>query len=74
MNEFRAALHKANPVSQLLAGIPGVGSVEAITLALTAEPGNFASGRHVAAWLGLDTEGTFHRRHAAHGQDQQGWQ
>ena len=48
-----AALHKANPVSQLLAQIPGVGPLGAITLALTAEPGNFASGRHFAAWLGL---------------------
>ncbi len=48
-----AALHKANPVSQLLAGIPGVGPLGAITLALTVEPGNFGSGRHFAAWLGL---------------------
>jgi transposase len=48
-----AALHKANPVSQLLAAIPGVGPLGAITLALTVEPGNFASGRHFAAWLGL---------------------
>ena len=48
-----AALHKANPVSQLLAVIPGVGPLGAITLALTVEPGNFASGRHFAAWLGL---------------------
>jgi transposase len=47
------ALHKANPVSQLLAAIPGVGPLGAITLALTVEPGNFASGRHFAAWLGL---------------------
>jgi transposase len=48
-----AALHKANPVSQLLAAIPGVGPLGAITLALTVEPGNFASARHFAAWLGL---------------------
>jgi transposase len=48
-----ATLHKVNPVSQLLAEIPGVGSPGAITLALTIEPGNFASGRHFAAWLGL---------------------
>ncbi|MDQ2765200.1 MAG: IS110 family transposase [Pseudomonadota bacterium] len=48
-----AALHKANPVSQLLAEIPGVGPLSAITLALTVEPGNFASARHFAAWLGL---------------------
>lgn len=48
-----AAQHKANPVSQLLAGIPGVGPLGAITMALTVEPGNFVSARHFAAWLGL---------------------
>jgi len=48
-----AALHKANPVSQLLAEIPGVGPLGAITLALTVDPKNFASARHFAAWLGL---------------------
>jgi len=47
------ALHQANPVSQLLAEVPGIGPVTAITLALTVEPGHFASGRHFAAWLGL---------------------
>jgi transposase len=53
VDDERAALHKANPVSQLLAAIPGVGPLGAITMALTVEPGNFASGRHFAAWLGL---------------------
>ena len=48
-----AVLHKANPISQLLAEIPGVGPLGAITMALTVEPGNFASARHFAAWLGL---------------------
>ena len=48
-----AALHKANPLSQLLAEIPGVGPLGAITMALTVEPANFASARHFAAWLGL---------------------
>jgi transposase len=48
-----AELHKSNPVSQLLAEIPGVGPLGAITLALTVTPENFASGRHFAAWLGL---------------------
>ena len=56
VDEEVAALHKANPVSQALAAIPGVGPLGAITLALTVEPGNFESGRHFAAWLGLDTE------------------
>jgi transposase len=53
LDDELAALHKANPVSQLLAAIPGVGPLGAITMALTVEPGNFASGRHFAAWLGL---------------------
>jgi len=48
-----SALHKANEVSQLLAEIPGVGPLGAITMALTVEPGNFVSARHFAAWLGL---------------------
>jgi transposase len=48
-----AALHKANPLSQLLAEIPGVGPLTAITMALTVEAANFASARHFAAWLGL---------------------
>lgn len=45
--------HKANPVSRLLAEIPGVGPITAITMALTVKPANFESGRHFAAWLGL---------------------
>jgi transposase len=48
-----AALHKVNPVSQLLAEIPGIGPLGAITMALTVEPGNFVSARHFAAWMGL---------------------
>jgi transposase len=44
---------KPTRISQLLAEIPGVGPLGAITLALTVEPGNFTSGRHFAAWLGL---------------------
>jgi len=47
------AQHKANPLSRLLAGIPGVGPLTALTLALTVDPRLFASGRHLAAWLGL---------------------
>jgi transposase len=48
-----AALHKLNPMSQMLAEIPGVGVLSAITMALTVEAGNFASARHFAASLGL---------------------
>jgi transposase len=45
--------HRANPISQLLAEIPGIGPITAITMAMTVDPNNFESGRHFAAWLGL---------------------
>lgn len=45
--------HKANPVSQRLAAIPGVGPITGIIMALSVNPANFESGRHFAAWLGL---------------------
>jgi len=47
------ALHKTDPMSQLLAAVPGIGPITAITLSLSIEPAHFASGRHFAAWLGL---------------------
>lgn len=47
------AAHKANPVSRVLATIPGVGPIIALTLALEVDPAAFESGRHLAAWLGL---------------------
>ncbi len=45
--------HKANAVSQLLAEVPGIGPISALSLALTIDPGRFQFGRHFAAWLGL---------------------
>ena len=45
--------HKANPVSRMLAEVPGIGPIGALSLALTIDPGRFQSGRHFAAWLGL---------------------
>lgn len=48
-----AKLHKANPLSQQLAEMPGIGPVGALTLALTVDASQFRSGRHFAAWLGL---------------------
>ncbi len=48
-----AALHKAHPISRLLAEIPGVGPMIATTMALTVDPRDFSSGRHFAAYLGL---------------------
>jgi transposase len=53
LDEELAALHKAHPISRLLAEIPGVGPMIATTMALTVNPQDFASGRHFAAWLGL---------------------
>lgn len=47
------ARHKANPVSRLPAGIPGIGPIIAFTLATQVNPTRFRSGRHFAAWLGL---------------------
>jgi transposase len=47
------ALHKANQTSRSLAEVPGIGPITAITVALTVDPTQFASGRHFAAWLGL---------------------
>jgi transposase len=46
-------MHKANAISQLLATIPGVGPIIALTLALEVDPAAFQSGRHLAAWIGL---------------------
>jgi transposase len=47
------AQHKANSVGRLLAEVPGIGPITAITLALDIDIQEFASGRHFAAWLGL---------------------
>jgi transposase len=48
-----AKQHKANPVSQRLAAVPGVGPITALTMATTIDPGQFEAARHFAAWLGL---------------------
>ena len=47
------AMHIAHPVCRRLAEIPGVGPLIAISMVLTVDPRNFASGRHFAASLGL---------------------
>jgi len=47
------ALHKASPLSQRLAKVPGIGPITAISLVLSLDPTQFASGRHLAAWIGL---------------------
>ena len=48
------AWHKASPVSQRLAAIPGIGPLVATAIAATVpDPTVFRSGREFAAWLGL---------------------
>jgi transposase len=47
------AMHKTNAISQLLATIPGIGPIIALTLAFEVDPAAFQSGRHLAAWIGL---------------------
>jgi transposase len=47
------AMHKSNPVAQLLATIPGIGVITALTIVTTIDPTAFKSGRHLAAWIGL---------------------
>jgi transposase len=45
--------HKVNPLSRRLAAIPGIGPIGALSFALRVDAGQFASARHLAAWLGL---------------------
>lgn len=45
--------HKATPMCRLLAGIPGIGPITALSLATKVSPEQFKSGRHFAAWIGL---------------------
>ena len=47
------AQHKTSAMSRLLAEIPGVGWLTALTLSLRVDASQFRSGRHLAAWLGL---------------------
>jgi transposase len=51
------ARHKADdgvgPTSRMLAEVPGIGPIGALSLALRVDATQFKSGRHFAAWLGL---------------------
>jgi transposase len=47
------ALHKAMPMSLLLAEAPGIGPIGAMSFVLKVDPHAFRSGRHFAAWVGL---------------------
>ena len=43
----------ADATARRLAKVPGIGPITAISLSLTMEATQFASGRHFASWLGL---------------------
>ena len=46
--------HRASEVAKRLEGIPGIGIITATAMAATVtDPGQFKSGRDLAAWLGL---------------------
>ena len=47
------AEHRADPLSKLLAGQPGIGPISAQTIVSKVDATEFQSGRHFAAWLGL---------------------
>jgi transposase len=48
------ALHRTNPISRLIATIPGVGPITATAIAASVPDATiFRSGRDFAAWLGL---------------------
>lgn len=53
LDDALLAQHKTNPQSQLLEGVPGIGPLTAISMTLSVDPGQFTSGRHFAAFLGL---------------------
>jgi len=45
--------YQGNPMSRLLAEIPGVGPITGLTAALTVDAKRFRSGRGFSAWIGL---------------------
>ena len=47
------AQHKALPTSKMLAEVPGIGPISALSLVLRVDFTQFKSGRHFAAWVGL---------------------
>lgn len=60
--------HKGNPVSQLLAGIPGIGPLTATAIAATVPDASaFQSGHQFSAWLGLTP-----RQHSSSGKQRLG--
>ncbi len=45
--------HKQTPTSKMLAEVPGIGPIGALSLLLRVDFSQFKSGRHFASWLGL---------------------
>jgi transposase len=43
----------ADPLARRLAKVPGIGPITALNLSVRVDAGQFKSGRHFAAWLGL---------------------
>jgi transposase len=67
LEALRLAMHKAAPMSRALAEVPGIGPLTAITLTLTIQPSQYASGRHLAAAIGLTP-----REHSTGGKQRMG--
>ena len=53
LEQCLVAEHRADPLSKLLAGQPGIGPISAQTIVSKVDPTQFKSGRHFAARLGL---------------------
>ncbi len=56
IEEVDAELKKVaaeHTVAKRLMGVPGIGPIGAVTLALDVDAAQFESGRHLSAWLGL---------------------
>lgn len=47
------AQHKQTATSRMLAEVPGIGPISALSLVLRVDFTQFKSGRHFASWLGL---------------------
>jgi transposase len=47
------AQHQRTPTSKMLAEVPGIGPIGALSLVLRVDFTQFKSGRHFASWLGL---------------------
>ena len=65
LNQRLLKQHNANPVSRLLAEIPGVGPITAITMALMGQSSELRVGTTFCRLARPDTQGALHRRQTA---------